>query len=100
MLILLGQFDGLLVLLVSSVKVSRDSSEFDKVVMFGGLSEGKLINIFVLSDGSSESFVVFRFKVDVVKSIIDGLVVLSLDVLQEGSDQSNMASVFQLEKVR
>ena len=85
-----------MVFLVSSVKISRNSSEFKQVVVLSGFGQANLVNVFIVLDRFPERFIILSFKEEVIKGFIDSLNILVLNALQEVSNNSQVASVLDL----
>ena len=95
-LVLLGDLDGLLVLLVLLEEVGRDSSELEEIVGLELGGEGDLVKVVVSIDGLSEGLEVLILDVDLVDGLVDNVDVLRLDALEVLHDERNVAGLANL----
>lgn len=76
--VLFAQVNRLLPAVVALVEVGGNAAELDQLVLLEALREGDVIKVVVGVDGGAQTLVVLLLDEEVVKGLVDGLVVVLL----------------------
>ena len=90
--VLLGELDRLVILLVLSVKKRSDATALKKLMVLKSGSEIERLKAVVLLDGGAELLEVLVLEVDLIEGLIDSTDVLRLNRLKEANDEGDVAS--------
>ena len=76
----LAELHGLLPAVVALVQVGGDATELNQLVFLQRLGEGDVVKVIKGVDGGAQTLVVFLIDQQVVESIVDGFVVVTLNL--------------------
>lgn len=76
-----------------AIQQSRDSTEFQQLILLERLGQSNLVEIIILVHGITQRLVISILYINLIKRLVDSRYVLALHGAEEGSDKRQMAGL-------